>query len=64
MYHIDLAHDVNTERIIIDSEVDTDRLGWKSGDHFKLVNKNGVQMLIRVDPIVAFISGYKMNDKI
>lgn len=64
MYHIDLAHDVNTERIIIDNEVDTDRLGWKSGDHFKLVNKNGVQMLIKVDPIVAFISGYKMNDKI
>jgi hypothetical protein len=46
---------------LLDEEFNSDKLGWKGGDLFKLVNRNGRQMLIKVEPIEAFVRGYKPN---
>ena len=64
MLHIDYTWDLYSDRIILDEELNLDRLGWKGGDHFKLVNVNGKAMLVKVDPLVAFVEGYNLNDKI
>ena len=62
MKHYDYDWDLYDDRIVLDKEINTDRLGWKHGDHFKFVNVNGKQMLIKVDPLLAFVKGYKVNE--
>lgn len=64
MLHIDYNWDLYKDRIILDEELNIDKLGWKAGDHFKLTNINGRPMLVKVDPLVAFVEGYKVNDKV
>jgi len=61
MLHYDYTWDLSRDRIILDEELNTDKLGWKSGDLFKFVNVNGRQMLVKVDPLVAFNNGFKVN---
>ena len=41
--------------ILLDSEFNSDQLGWKHGDLFKFINVNGRQVLVKVDPLVAFL---------
>lgn len=55
MQYVDYSWDLSKDRIILDEELDTDRLGWKAGDYFKFVNVNGRQMLVKVDPLVKFL---------
>ena len=55
MLHFDYSWDLHPDRIILDEELNIDRLGWKSGDYFKVVNINGRAMLIKVDPLVKFL---------
>ena len=55
MLHFDYSWDLHSDRIILDSELNTDKLGWKGGDYFQFVNVNGRQMLVKVDPLVKFI---------
>lgn len=55
MLHIDYHWDLSPDRIILDEELNIDRLGWKAGDYFKVVNKNGRAMLVKVDPLIAFV---------
>ena len=50
--------DLTPDRIVFDNELNIDKLGWNAGDHFKLININGVAQLIKLDPIVTFIEGY------
>ena len=59
MKYMDYDWDINKDRIILDSELNVDKLGWKCGDHFKLININGVVQLVKVDPVVKFVKGYK-----
>lgn len=61
MLHFDYQWDLHPDRIILDSELNTDRLGWKGGDIFKFINVNGKQMLVKVDPVEQFAKGYKVN---
>lgn len=61
MLHFDYTWDLSPSGIILDEELNTDKLGWRAGDHFQLVNKNGKQMLIKVDPMVSFVKGYRVN---
>jgi hypothetical protein len=63
MLHFDYSWDLHPDRIILDEELNTDRLGWKGGDYFKFVNVNGRQMLVKVDPVEAFIKGHPVNVK-
>jgi hypothetical protein len=55
MKHFDYEWDLHPDRIILDEELNTDKLGWKGGDYFQFVNVNGRQMLVKVDPLVKFI---------
>ena len=46
--------------IKLDDELDIDKLGWKGGDYFKLINVNGKAQLIKVDVTEKFlINGVK-----
>jgi len=55
MLHFDYNWDLSPDRIILDEELNIDRLGWKNGDYFKVTNINGRAMLVKVDPLVAFV---------
>jgi hypothetical protein len=46
---------------MLDEEFDSDKLGWKGGDLFKFVNVDGRQMLVKLDPLEAFVKGYPVN---
>ncbi len=59
--YIDYDWDCSPNGIILDEEFNSDRLGWKGGDLFKLVNCDGRQMLVKVEPIEAFVRGFKPN---
>jgi hypothetical protein len=55
MLHFDYTWDLTPNGIILDEELDIDRLGWRAGDCFELRNINGRAMLIKVDPLIAFV---------
>jgi hypothetical protein len=55
LLYFDYQWDLNSDRIVLDEELDLDRLGWQGGDYFKLVNINGRAMLIKQDALVKFI---------
>lgn len=62
--YVDYSWDCSEKGIILDEEFNSDKLGWKGGDYFKLININGRQMLIKVDPVEAFAKGYPVNEQI
>jgi len=63
MKYYDYEWDISQTRLLLDEELNTDRIGWKFGDYFKLVNKNGRAMLVKVDPLEKFLDdGLKKND--
>jgi hypothetical protein len=62
MLYVDYSWDLNPNGIILDEELNIDKLGWKAGDYFKVTNVNGRAMLIKVDPVVAFNDGNKVNE--
>jgi hypothetical protein len=55
MLHYDYNWDLTPDRIILDKELDIDKLGWKGGDYFKVTNVNGRAMLVKVDALEKFI---------
>jgi hypothetical protein len=62
MKHFDYEWDLDPNRIVLDNELNTDKLGYKHGDLFRFVNVNGRQMLVKVDQLEAFVRGYKINE--
>jgi hypothetical protein len=63
MRHFDYEWDLDPYRILMDNELNTDKLGYKHGDVFKFINIDGQQMLVKLDPLEAFIKGHKVNEK-
>ena len=62
MKYYDYEWDISSTRILLDSELNTDRIGWNFGDYFKLINRNGRAILIKVDPLEKFLDdGAKKN---
>jgi hypothetical protein len=61
MLHFDYTWDLDPKRIILDSELNTDKLGYKHGDVFKFINIDGRQMLVKLDPVEQFSKGYPVN---
>jgi hypothetical protein len=53
--HFDYDWDLTPSRILLDNELNTDKLGYKHGDYFKFINIDGRQMLIKVDALEKFI---------
>ena len=55
MLYVDYSWNLSSDRIILDEELDIDKLGWKGGDYFKVTNVNGRAMLVKVDALEKFI---------
>ena len=55
MKYYDYDWDLNSERIVLDSELNIDKLGWKAGDCFVVQNVDGRAMLTKIDPLVQFV---------
>jgi hypothetical protein len=61
MKYYDYDWDLEPNRILLDKELNIDKLGWKHGDCFKVINVDGQAMLVKLDPLEQFIKGYKVN---
>jgi hypothetical protein len=55
MKYYDYEWDLEPNRILLDAELDVDKLGWRGGDYFKVTNVNGRTMLVKVDPLEKFL---------
>jgi len=53
--YYDYDWDINPECIVLDRELNIDKLGWKAGDCFVVQNINGRAMLRKLDPLEKFI---------
>lgn len=62
MLYYDYNWDLSPDRIILDEELDIDKLGWKGGDCFKVVNRNGRAMLVKLEAVEQFVRGYRVNE--
>ena len=63
MKYYDYEWDLEPNRILLDAELDIDKLGWRGGDYFQVKNVNGRVMLVKVDPIVKFLIDGEHNEK-
>jgi hypothetical protein len=63
MLYIDYTWDLEPNRILLDNELDIDRLGWQGGDYFQVKNVNGRTMLVKIDPVVKFLKDGENNEK-
>jgi hypothetical protein len=61
MKHYDYEWDLDPNRILLDGELNTDKLGYRHGDVFKFINVDGRQMLVKLDPVEQFVRGHKVN---
>ena len=61
MLHIDYNWDLYSWGIKFDEELNIDKLGWKNGDCFKIVNVNGQAMLKKLEEVEQFTRGYRVN---
>jgi hypothetical protein len=56
MLYFDYNWDLSPTLMIPDEELNTDRLQWKKGDYWKVVeNPEGRKMLVKVDELEAFL---------
>jgi len=53
--YIDYTWDLSPTRIVLDEELNIDKLGWRAGDYFRVANINGRAQLIKIDPIEKFL---------
>jgi hypothetical protein len=63
MLYIDYTWDLESNRILLDNELNIDRLGWRNGDYFQVKNVNGCAMLVKVDPMLKFLKDGENNEK-
>ena len=61
MLYVDYNWDCSPSGIMLDEEFNADKLGWRGGDYFQLVNINGRCYLKKVDPVVKFIKDGERN---
>jgi hypothetical protein len=64
MRYYDYDWDLEPNRILLDAELNIDKLGWRSGDYFQVKNINGRAMLVKVDPLEKFLRDGVDNEKI
>jgi hypothetical protein len=55
MLYVDYTWDLREDRIKLDCDLNTDKLGWRHGDLFEFVNVDGQQQLVKVDPLIKFL---------
>jgi hypothetical protein len=59
MKYVDYDWDIKKDRIVLDELINVDKLGWKHGDYFRLENVDGKVQLVKVDPLLKFVKGFK-----
>jgi hypothetical protein len=64
MKYYDYEWDLEPNRILLDEDLNTDKLGWKAGDLFKFENIDGRQQLVKVDPLEKFLHEGATSEKI
>jgi hypothetical protein len=62
MRYFDYEWDLEPNRILLDAELNVDKLGWHSGDYFQVKNVNGRAMLVKVDPLIKFLKDGEKNE--
>jgi hypothetical protein len=62
MRYYDYEWDLEPTRILLDQELNIDRLGWHGGDYFQVKNINGRAMLVKVDPLMKFLKDGEKNE--
>ena len=55
MFHFDYNWYLTERRIVLDRELDTDKLGWRDGEYFKFTIVDGQRQLVKIDPLVKFL---------
>jgi hypothetical protein len=55
MKYYDYEWDLEPDRILLDAELNVDKLGWRAGDYFQVRNVNGQAMLVKIDPLAKFL---------
>jgi hypothetical protein len=62
MIHYDYEWDLYPNYMLLDKDLNVDRLGWKEGDLFRVETFNGQKMLKKLDPLTKFLEdGAKAN---
>jgi hypothetical protein len=55
MKYYDYEWDLYPEKIVLDNDLNTDRLTWQAGQYWQMCEEDGNKLLRRVDPIVQFL---------
>jgi len=55
MLYVDYTWDLDQNYIMPDKDLNIRELGWKTGDYFRVEERNGRAVLIKVDPLIKFI---------
>lgn len=55
MRHWDYDWDLYPDCIVLDKELNVDRLGWKPGQYWRMEMHEGNLVLQQVDPVLQFI---------
>jgi anaerobic selenocysteine-containing dehydrogenase len=63
MRHYDYDWDLDSRGIKFDPELDIDKLGWRNGDYFRIENRNGRAMLVKIDPLIKFLKDGERKDE-
>jgi anaerobic selenocysteine-containing dehydrogenase len=63
MRHYDYDWDLDSNGIKFDPELDIDKLGWRNGDYFRIENRNGRAMLVKIDPLIKFLKDGERKDE-
>lgn len=63
MRYYDYEWDLEPHRILLDGELDLDKLGWTAGDYFKVATVNDRVMLVKVDKLEKFLKDGEQNEK-
>lgn len=64
MKYYDYEWDLSPGGIILDEELDLDKLGWRHGDCFKVININGRAILKKLEPVEQFAKGHAVNTEV
>ena len=55
MLHFDYEWDLYPDRIVLDKELNVERLKWKPGEYWQMCEDEGRRYLRRVDPLMQFL---------
>jgi hypothetical protein len=59
MQYVDFNWELDVMGLRLDRDLDVQKLGWKEGDFFKLIQVDGQLQLVKIDPLETFVRGMK-----